>query len=177
MATGIDWLNKDVVYRSEADSNYANVFDRLANIFSEGQNQFLGIDTQRRQDEASKRLTGEAQAQNVAARGLGTSGLNKRSAGQVLEGAAKQSEATTAQENELTRQYGARNAMANPAQDYAIKTAVDTKNYTALAKVFGLLGSRGVSAGTEFSNAMSGSAASAANRAGVKAFDYLQGWK
>lgn len=178
MAASLDWLNKDVVYRSEADTNYANVFDQLANVFSQGQNQFLGIDTQRRQDEINKRISGEAQAQNAAARGLGTSGLNKRGAGQVLEGAQKQSQATTAKEEEVARQYGARNAVGNDIkQNYALTTAINTKNYTELAKVFGLLGSMGVTAGTNFANAMSESAANAANRAGTKAFDYLQGWK
>jgi hypothetical protein len=173
----VDWLNKDVVYRSEADSNYANVFDRLSNILAEGQRNFMGVDTQRQQDLAAKQLAGQAQAANAAARGLGSSGLGKRAAGQVLEGAEKRSAATSATEDEITRQYGGRNALAGAGQNFSLNEAINNKNYTELAKVFGLLGSQGVSAGTEFSNAMSGSAAGAANRAGVKAFDYLQGWK
>lgn len=174
----IDWLNKDVIYRSEADSNYANVFDRLSNILAEGQRAFLGIDQQRKQDAQAKQLAGQQQSANVAARGLGTSGLGKRAAGQVLESAEKQAKATTAAEEETARQFGARNAIATKmGANFSLKQAIDNKNYTELAKVFGLLGSQGVSAGTEFTNYMNKSAADAANRAGVAAFDYTKGWK
>lgn len=174
----IDWLNKDVIYRSEADAGYANVFDQLSNVLAEGQRAFLGIDQQRRQDAQAKQLAGQQQSANVAARGLGTSGLGKRAAGQVLESAQRQSGLTTAKEEETAREYGARNAIATQmGANFSLRQAIDNKNYTELAKVFGLLGSRGVSAGTQFTNYMNKSAADAANRAGIKAFDYLQGWK
>lgn len=173
----VDWLNKDVVYRSEADSNYANVFDQLSNVLSQQNLGYMGIDKQRKQDAINQQLAGQQQAANAAARGLGTSGLNKRASGQVITEGEKQRQATTAQEEELARQYGARNSMQQMGQDFSLRTAIDTKNYTELAKLFGLLGSQGVTAGTDFSNAMSQSAGAAANRAGVKAFDYLKGWQ
>lgn len=174
----VDWLNKDVVYRSEADSNYANVFDQLSNILSQQNIGYMGIDQQRKQDAQAQKLAGQQQAANAAARGLGTSGLNRKGAGQVLESGQKQREATTAQEEEVARQYGSRNAIAQQmGANFSLEEATKNKNFTELAKVFGLLGSQGVTAGTGFSNAMSQSAGSAANRAGVTAFDYLQGWK
>lgn len=174
----VDWLNKDVVYRSEADSNYANVFDQLSNIMSQQNVGYMGIDKQRKQDAINQQLAGQQQAANAAARGLGTSGLNRRGSNQVLTAGEQQRQATTAQEEELSRQYGARNAIQQKmGQDFSLQTAIENKNYTELAKLFGLLGSQGVTAGTGFSNAMSQSAGAAANRAGVKAFDYLKGWQ
>jgi hypothetical protein len=173
-----DWLNKDTIYTSEADSNYANAFDQLSNIMSQQTMAFRGVDQQREQNAMAKKLAGQSAAGSAASRGLGSSGIYRNVERKVQEEDTRRGGEANLASDAVAQTYGARNAMAQSmGAGFSLDEAIKNKNYTELAKVFGLLGSSGVSAGTGFSNAMSQSAAAAANRAGVKAFDYLKGWQ
>lgn len=173
-----DWLNKDVLYTSEADTNYANAFDQLSNIMSQQTMAFRGVDQQREQNAMAKKLAGQAAAGSAASRGLGSSGLYQQSEARVQEEDTRRGGEADLAADAVAQTYGERNAMATKmGAGFSLEEAIKNKNYSELAKVFGLLGSSGVSTGTGFSNAMSQSAAAAANRANVKNFDYLKGWQ
>lgn len=173
-----DWLNKDALYTSEADTNYANAFDQLSNIMSQQTMAFRGVDQQREQNLMAKKLAGQAAAGSAASRGLGSSGLYRQSEARVQEEDTRRTGESNLAEDAVAQTYGARNEMAKQmGASFSLDEAIKNKNYGELAKVFGLLGSSGVSVGTGFHNAMNQSAASAANRANVKNFDYLKGWQ
>jgi hypothetical protein len=174
----IDYLNKDAIYTSEADSNYANAFDALSNILSQQNLAYRGIDQQRDRNVEAKKLAGQTAANSAASRGLGSSGIYRGNERKVQEQDTNRVNDTNLAADDTAQTYGARNALAQQmGAGWSLDQAIKDKNYTELAKVFGLLGSYGASTGTAFSNAMSQSAAGAASRATSKAFDSLRRWQ
>lgn len=177
----INYLTSDPIYRGEMSTNYINAADALAQILGEGRTRYIGVDQQRRQDAVNKRNAGQAQASNAAARGLGTSGIALQNSEQVLTGAENQKAQTNATEDQVRNQYGLRDTVQDPAQQAAMNLAVENKNYTALAQIFGLLGrglgSQGLSAFNQFNAASSASEAGAATRAAEKALRATQSWR
>jgi len=177
----VNYLEKDAIYRDENRSNYINASEALAKILGEGRTRYLGVDQQRQENAVNKRLSGQAQAANAAARGLGTSGIAAQNSERVLTDAAKQESATSATEDQVRNEFGLRNAVQDQSQQAAMTLALDNKNYTELAKIFGLLGSnlgsQGLGTYNQFNMASSKSEADAATRAAEKAFRNTGRWR
>jgi hypothetical protein len=177
----VNYLERDAIYRDENRTNYINASEALARILGEGQNRYLSIDQQRQADLVNKRNAGQTQAANAAARGLGTSGIAAKNAGRVLTDSAKQQSATSASEDQVRNEYGVRSMVQDQSQQAAMTLALDTKNYTELAKIFGLLGSnlgsQGLGTYNQFNMASGKSEADAATRAAEKAFKNTGRWR
>lgn len=177
----VNFLEKDAIYRGEMSNNYINASEALARILGEGRTQYIGIDQQRQQNEANKRIAGQAQAANAAARGLGNSGIAAQNAEQVLTESQKAQTQTSAAEDQVRNQYGLRNTVQDPQQEAAMKLALENKNYTELAKIFGLLGSGlgsyGLGAVNEFNTTSTTSESAAATRAAENAMRNTGRWR
>lgn len=176
MAKDKDWLNKDTIYTGEADTHNANIFRQLSDIMSMQNNAYAATDQQTKQNAMAKKLAGQTTAGNAAARGLGSSGIYKGLARNIeTEDTQRKKDVETAN-TEISQKYGARDAVGQMGADFSLKQAIDNKNYTALAQLYGLLGSTGLQSGTDWAALMSKSAGEAANRAAVKNFDRTKGW-
>jgi hypothetical protein len=83
----------------------------------------------------------------------------------------KQANETNVAEQDVQQQYGARDSLAAmPAQN-----AIVDKNYSALASIYGLLGSKGTQAGNQYNALLNQMRADSASRSAEKLTNTL-GW-
>lgn len=160
MATDADYFRSDAIFRNQAGREQQNLYDTLAQHLYDRTNKYQGIDTARRDWNTNRNKAGTQTAEGMAARGLLQSGIYKQNLDNTMTGFEKQAKTIDEGEQEVQQQYGARDSMAAlPAQN-----AITDQDYNALAKVYGLLGSKGVQAGNQYTNAINALRAQSAQR-------------
>lgn len=169
--TDTDWFNSDATFRAGAGAGAANLQDMLAQLLYTRNQGYQGVDTARTEWGNSREQAQGDVGEEYASRGLLSSGLYRSALDTLLADYEKQAGQINSQEQDLTQQYGRRDSLAGGID---AKSLVDG-NYTALADIYGLLGSKGVQAGTAYNNDLNKLRAESATRATEKLTNTL-GW-
>lgn len=154
----IDWFNQDSVYRGAAGRSLADLTGQLAQILAQRDSSYQQLDANRadlgeqRQDDLT------SAGQDFTARGLGGSGLYADYADQVASDYAKQGAALDQTQNQLGQQYGQRNSLIN------LKGLNNNNGMADLSGIYGLLGSLGLQAGSQYNQAIGKAKADSAAR-------------
>jgi hypothetical protein len=171
MTTDTDWFNSDAVYRNQAGTAQTNLYDTLSNLLYERNNKYRSIDNARKDWGTNRNLAGTQTAEGMASRGLLQSGIYKQNLDNRMTDFEKQANETNAAEQDVQQQYGQRDSMAAmPAQQ-----AIVDKNYTALAGIYGLMGSKGTQAGNQYNSLLNQMRADSAARSAGNLTNTL-GW-
>lgn len=171
MATDTDYFNSDATYRNQAGMAQTNLYDTLSNLLYERGNKYRTIDNARKDWGVNRNKAGTQTAEGMASRGLLQSGIYKQNLDKMLTDYEKQANETDTAEQDVQQQYGQRESLAQmPAQQ-----AIVDKNYTALAGIYGLLGSKGTQAGNQYNTLLGQLRADSAARSGEKLTNTL-GW-
>lgn len=169
--TDTDWFNSDAVYRNQAGMAQTNLYDTLSGFLSDRTKRYQAIDNSRQDWNTNRNLSGQQTSEGMAARGLLNSGIYKQNLDKMMAGYETQANETNALEQTTQQEYGNRDSMAQmPAQN-----AIADKNYTALAGIYGLLGSKGTSAGNSYNALLGQMRADSAGRSAEKLTNTL-GW-
>ena len=174
----VDWFNSDAMYRADRNTMATNLQDTLAQILYDRQNQYRSLDTSRSRWGQARDRDSLDLGENFAARGLASSGLYKQGLDELMSDYERAcAEIDTAEQN-VTQQYGARGSMQdymdNESQQIQQQALFDG-DYNALASIYGLLGQRGTSAGSQYGSALNQSRAQSAGRSGSNIINTL-GW-
>lgn len=171
MALDTDYFNSDAIYRNQAGMAQTNLYDTLSNYLYERGNKYRTIDNARKDWSTNRDKAGTQTAESMASRGLLQSGAYKQNLDRMLTDYEKQANETNVAEQDVQQQYGARDSLAAmPAQN-----AIVDKNYSALASIYGLLGSKGTQAGNQYNALLNQMRADSASRSAEKLTNTL-GW-
>lgn len=168
----VDWFNADPTYRGQAGAAQTNLYDQLSQIMYDRGQRYRELDNRRDDWNTNRNYSGQQTAENMASRGLLRSGVYRQGVDRVLNDYEKAASAINSEEQDTINQYGARNSMAN--QTFT-QDALTDKNYTALASIYGLLGSKGVSAGNAYNAQLGQYRGASAGRSDQKIQNTL-GW-
>lgn len=167
-----DWFQSDAAYRNAAGRGQADLYDTLSGLMSERNTRYRTLDNARDDWKTNRKTSTGQTAADMAARGLTRSGIYKQGLDKVLTDYEKQAGEINSAEQEVVQQYGDRNSMAG--QQFTMDSIAD-KNYSALASMYGLLGSKGVSAGNAYNRNLAGLRNESAGRSKDKITNTL-GW-
>lgn len=168
----VDWFNADPTYRGQAGAAQTNLYDQLSQIMYDRGQRYRQLDNARQDWGTNRDYSGKQTAENMASRGLLNSGVYRQNVDRVLTDYEKQANDMNTAEQDVINQYGARDSMAN--QNFT-QDALTDKNYTALASIYGLLGSKGVSAGNQYNAQLGQYRGASAGRSDQKIQNTL-GW-
>ena len=174
----VDWFNSDAMYRADRNTMGTNLQDQLAQILFDRQNQYRDIDTSRSRWGQARDRDSLDLGENFAARGLASSGLYKQGLDELMSDYETAGADIDEAEQDVTQQSGARGSlqdyMDNESQQIQQQALFDG-DYNALASIYGLLGQRGTSAGSQYGSALNQSRAQSAGRSGSNIINTL-GW-
>jgi hypothetical protein len=167
-----EWFNSDSLYRADRGGLATDLQDTLAQILYDRQNQYRSLDTTRQDWTQSRERDSMNLGENFAARGLGSSGLYKQGLDELSSEYEKSGGRIDQAEQQVTQEYGARNSMQS---DQMKQDALFDQDYNALASIYGLLGSRGTTAGSRYGSNLNQARAQSAGRSGSNIINTL-GW-
>jgi hypothetical protein len=167
----VDYFRSDPIFRNLAGREQQNLYDTLSGFLYERENKYRQLENDRANWNTNRNKSGTQTAENFAARGLGRSGLYKQGLDESMKPYEESANAMNTGEQDLVTQYGQRASLAQmPAMN-----AIADQDYNALASIYGLLGSKGVSAGNQYTGKVGSLRAESAGRSNEKLINTL-GW-